>query len=126
MAFKWWFTVPIDAINEIGNTISTLPSVIMGYLIQVMIALLFPVSLTLYFLQNIYTLLYNSFAPMYNMVITIGNLPVIILGVFYSIPSPWTTILYISISLSVAVRLIRWLRTIPVLGKYLFGTGDSP
>lgn len=88
MAFQWWFTVPIDAINAIGNTISLLPSVIMGYLIQVMIALLFPVSLTLYFLQNIYTLLYNSFAPMYNMVITIGNLPVIILGVFYSIPHP--------------------------------------
>lgn len=126
MAFQWWFTAPIDAINAIGNAVSLLPSVIMGYLIQVMMGVLYPVSLILYYIQNIYTLLYNSFAPLYNMVITIGNLPIVILGVFGVIPSPWTTLLYMSISLSVAVRLIRWLRTIPMIGKYFFGTGDSP
>lgn len=126
MAWNWWFTAPIDAINAIGIAVQAIPGQILSYLVDFVIALLYPVSLIIYYLQNIYTVIYNSFTPIYNMTITIGNLPILILDLYSSIPTPWLVIFYMSLTLSVTVRLIRWLRTIPVLGRFLFGTGDAP
>ena len=126
MAFDWWFTAPIDAINAIGETVAAIPADILTNLITLVIALVYPFSLMVYYLQNIYTLMYNIFIPYINVMIIIANLPITIINLFGSIPVSWITLFYMSATLSLTVRLWRWLRTIPVFGRYILGTGDSP
>lgn len=108
MSFNWWFTAPIDAINAIGAAVSDLPSAMFGFLINLITVLLYPLAFIIWINQQLFTLLYNFFVPIVNLNIAIANIPLMILQIFYAVPTPWTAILEMSIALSMGIRLYRW------------------
>lgn len=124
MSFQWWFTAPIDAINAIGAAVSALPQQIMTYFVKLLITFLYPLALSMSMLISIYTMLYNFFAPFVNIFIVIGNIPVLLLKTLFILPVPWTYLLYISISISLSIRLYRWAKEIRGWIPFMSGDGS--
>jgi len=121
----WWFTAPIDGINAIGELIVNLPSAILSVLIQLVVAVLYPMTFLVWILQQLYTLLYNTFVPIINVNIAIANIPLVLFQIFFAIPTPWKVILQMSIMLSLGIRLYRWSREFRGWMPFIWGSGDG-
>lgn len=125
----WYlFTSPLDGLNAMYRAITLWFADIIPQLttlvVNMLIAAFYPASWFVFIVTSFIGMLYEFFVPIINTVILIGNLPYIILTSYFAFPTPWTTILLMSVTLSLSVRIYRWMRTIPVIA-YIFKTGDG-
>lgn len=103
----------VEALKAIGAFVTQVfPSWLMSVFVSVAIAIYYPAGIIIYTCQSIFAMIYNTFVPYINLVIVIGNFPVVILQQYIILPPIWTTLLYISITISVSVRMYHWFATI--------------
>lgn len=107
------FTESIDALNGIGSYLTTQLVVdIANQLMAFITALLYPIYGIEYLFQNIWNVVYLYYATFYNLFVTIANTPLILFGAVFVLPSAWTTLLYISITISLTIRMYKWVKEI--------------
>jgi len=102
----------VAGVNGLGQYIVGLPEILINHLINLLTLILYPVYSTVTILEYDLNYIYSSFSELINIFYQIASIPSMILSTVIILPDAWTSLLLMSISISVSIRVYRWVREI--------------